>query len=193
MSTIQHALLVSAEMLKRTVPISQSCDDNLIHTIILQAQDKYILPVLGHDLFEKIKSDIADGTLTGVYATLVKTYINKAICQFTYAMLLPNLRIRSVRHSVVQMDNEQGTSVSADDIAPLVSQAMDMGEFYRERLIDYLVDNSSSYPEYSSNTGNELSPTTRNYYSGINMDRNYGKSNILAKAVLSAMGVKDVC
>lgn len=193
MSTIQHALLVSAEMLKRTVPISQSCDDNLIHTIILQAQDKYILPVLGHDLFEKIKSDIAADSLTGVYATLVKTYINKAICQFTYAMLLPNLRIRSVRHSVVQMDNEQGTSVSADDIAPLVSQAMDMGEFYRERLIEYLLDNSSSFPEYSSNTGHELSPTTRNYYSGINMDRNYNDSNLLKKAVLSAMGVKNVC
>ena len=193
MSTIQHALIISTEMLKRTVPISQSCDDNLIHTIILQAQDKYILPVLGHDLFEKIKSEIIAHTLSGDYKTLVTDYITKSLCQFTYAMLLPNLRIRSVRHSVVQMDNEQGASVSADDIAPLISQAMDMGEFYRERLIDYLVDNSSSYPEYSSNTGNELSPTTRNYYSGINMDRNYNDSNLLKKAVLSAMGVKDVC
>ena len=68
-----------------------------------------------------------------------------------------------------------------------------MGEFYRERLIEYLLDNSTSYPEYSSNTGSDMNPTTRNYYSGMNMDANYRDSSLLKKAVLSAMGVKNIC
>ena len=188
---ITHTLLISSDTLKRTTTISQSVDDNLIHPVVLMAQDKYILPVLGTDLFEKLKEDV-EGTPSGDYATLLKDYVQKCLCQFTLALLYPVLRLRASRHSVVQMDNEQGTSASYDEIQPLISSALDMGEFYRERLIDYLQNNSSLFSEYSSNTGADMSPTTRNYYSGINMDSNIA-SDSHVKAILSAMGVKNIC
>tara|TARA_R110001592_G_scaffold267670_1_gene533726 strand:+ start:109 stop:375 length:267 start_codon:yes stop_codon:yes gene_type:complete len=88
------------------------------------------------------------------------------------------------------MNNEQGTSASHDDIQRLIDGATDMAEFYRQRLIDYLQDNTSSFPEYSSNTDG-MSPTTRNYYSGINMDTTIDDRNL--KSLLSAMGVKNIC
>ena len=189
---ITHTLLISSDSLKRTTTISQSVDDNLIHPVILLAQDRYILPVLGTDLFEKLKTEV-EGTPAGNYETLLKEYVQKCLCQFTLATLYPVLRLRAVRHSVVQMDNEQGTSASFYDIEPLISSALDMGEFYRERLIDYLTENSSLFPEYSSNTGADMSPTTRNYYSGINMDTNVNSRSQLAKAVLAAAGFKNIC
>ena len=52
-------LLISAETLKQNTTISQSVDDNLIHPVIMLAQDKYILPVLGTDLFEKLKTEVS--------------------------------------------------------------------------------------------------------------------------------------
>ena len=52
-------------------------------------------------------------------------------------------------------------------------------------------NDTSSFPEYSSNTGSDLQPTTKNYYSGINMDTTIDDRNI--KAILSAIGVKNVC
>tara|TARA_R100000781_G_scaffold11218_1_gene10325 strand:+ start:159 stop:734 length:576 start_codon:yes stop_codon:yes gene_type:complete len=189
---ITHTLLISSDSLKRTTTISASVDDNLIHPVILLAQDRYILPVLGTDLFEKLKTEV-EGTPAGNYETLLKDYVQKCLCQFTLATLYPVLRLRAVRHSVVQMDNEQGTSASFDDIEPLISSALDMGEFYRERLIDYLTENSSLFPEYSSNTGADMSPTARNYYSGINMDTNVNSRSQLAKAVLAAAGFKNIC
>lgn len=185
-----HTLLISADTLKRNTTISQSVDEDLIHPVILIAQDRYILPVLGTDLFEKLKTEIA-GTPSGVYLTLLKDYVQKCLCQFTLATLYPVLRLRAVNHSVVSMNNEQGTSASHDDIQRLIDSATDMAEFYRQRMIDYLQDNTTSFPEYSSNTGSDMSPTTRNYYSGINMDTNI--DDIKLKALLSAMGVKNVC
>ena len=89
------------------------------------------------------------------------------------------------------MNNEQGNSATYEDIQPLIDGATDMAEFYRQRLIEYLQDNTSSFPEYSSNTGSDMSPTTRNYYSGINMDRTINDKRL--KGILSAMGVKNVC
>jgi hypothetical protein len=65
-----------------------------------------------------------------------------------------------------------------------------MGQFYRERMIDYLTNNESLFPEYSSNTGADMSPTTRNYYSGINMDTTINDKKL--KGLLAAMGVKNI-
>ena len=185
-----HTLLISADTLKQNTTISQSVSEDLIHPVILLAQDRYILPVLGTDLFEKLKTEIG-GTPSGVYLTLLKDYVQKCLCQFTLATLYPVLRLRAVNHSVVQMNNEQGNSATCEDIQPLIDSATDMAEFYRQRMIDYLQNNTSSFPEYSSNEGSDMSPTTRNYYSGINMETTI--DDIQLKALLSAMGVKNIC
>ena len=74
---------------------------------------------------------------------------------------------------------EQGDSATYEDIQPLMNRAKDAAEFYRERLIDYLRYNSSSFPEYTSNTGADLDPTTNNYFAGINLDVNVPRSNRL--------------
>ena len=55
----------------------------------------------------------------------------------------------------------------------------DAAEFYRERLIDYIRNNTSSFPEYSTNSGADLDPTVNNYFAGINLDVNVPRSNRL--------------
>jgi hypothetical protein len=190
---VTHTLLISATTLKNNTTISESVDDNLIHPVILLAQDRYILPVLGTDLFEKLKTEV-EGTPAGDYLVLLRDYVSKALCQFTLATLYPHLRLRATKHSVVEMTNEQGASASYDDIQPLIDSSLSMGEFYRERLISYLTDKgTATFPEYGSNNdAGEMSPTTRNYYSGINMDQNLTDSARI-KGLLSAIGVKWVC
>ena len=53
------------------------------------------------------------------------------------------------------------------------------GEYYRERLIDYIRNNTSSYPEYSTNSGADVNPSTANYYAGMNLERPMQKSTKL--------------
>ena len=168
---IQHTLFISATRLKKDTALGGSVDDNLIMPYILLAQDMNILPVLGTDLYEALKTKINGGTLTGDYKTLMESYIQPALVQFSFSQLAPYLRLRFVNNAVVVMGaTEQSSSATYDDIKPLMDTATDAAEFYRQRLIDYLRNNSSSFTEYTSNTGSDLDPTTRNYYSGINLD-----------------------
>ncbi|QDP48257.1 MAG: hypothetical protein Unbinned585contig1001_27 [Prokaryotic dsDNA virus sp.] len=177
---IQHTLYISASRLKKDTALGGSVDDNLIMPYILLAQDMNILPILGTDLDAKLKTEIQADTLSGVYKTLVETYIQPALVQFAFSTLAPYLRLRFSNNSVVVMGaTEQSSSATYDDIKPLMDTATDAAEFYRQRCIDYLRDNTSSFPEYSSNTGSDLDPTTRNYYAGINLDSNVPRSNRL--------------
>ena len=87
------------------------------------------------------------------------------------------------------MNTEQGTAVTHDDLKPLINAALDQGEFYRERLIDYVVD--SNFAEYQSNSDpGELSPTTANYYAGLNLD--VAPTNNRMRAILRKAGVTIV-
>lgn len=177
---IQHTLYISASRLKKDTALGGSVDDNLIMPYILLAQDMQILPILGTDLDTKLKTEIQADTLSGAYKTLVETYIQPALVQFAFSTLAPYLRLRFSNNSVVVMGaTEQSSSATYDDIKPLMDTATDAAEFYRQRCIDYLRDNTSSFPEYSSNTGADLDPTTRNYYAGINLDTNVPRSNRL--------------
>ena len=167
---IQHTLFISTDRIKKDTALGGSVDDNLLLPYILMAQDRYILPVLGTDLNAKLISDIQGSSLSGAYLTLLQTYIQPALVQFAFATVLPFLRLRMVNNSVVTMSSEQGSSVSHEELKPLINASIDQAEFYRERLIDYIRNNTSSLPEYQTNTGADLQPTAQNYYAGLNLD-----------------------
>ena len=191
---IQHTLFISTDRIKTDTALGGSVDDNLLLPYILMAQDRYILPILGTDLNDKLISDIQGSSLAGAYLTLLQTYIQPALVQFAFATVLPFVRLRMVNNSIVTMSSENGTSVTHDELKPLISASMDQGEFYRERLIDYIQNNTGSFSEYSSNTGADLQPTTQNYYAGLNLDINVPVNNQL-KAFAQAAGITivDVC
>ena len=177
---IQHTLYISSTRLKKDTALGGSVDDNLIMPYILLAQDMNILPILGTDLDTKLKAEIQADTVAGVYKTLLETYIQPALVQFAFSTLAPYLRLRFSNNSVVVMGaTEQSSSATYEDIKPLMNTATDAAEFYRQRMIDYLRDNSTSFPEYTSNTGSDLDPTTNNYFTGIQLEPTTPMSNRL--------------
>ena len=188
---IQHTLYISSTRIKKDTALGGSVDDNLIMPYILLAQDMYILPILGTDLDTKLKADIQAGSLAGAYKTLVEDYLQKSLLQFAFAELLPFLRLRMVNNAAVVMGaTDQSSSASYDELRPLMDRAKDAAEFYRQRMIDYLTDKgSAAFPEYASNSdAGELSPTTRNYYAGMNLDVNVPRSSKL-KNYLQGAGI----
>ena len=186
---IQHTLYISSTRLKKDSALGGSVSDDLIMPYILLAQDMNILPILGTDLDAKLKSEIQAGTLAGVYKTLVETYLQPALVQYSFVSLLPYLRLRFVNNAVVVMGaTDQSSSATYDDLKPVMDTATDAAEFYRQRMIDYLRNTSSSFPEYSSNTGADLDPTTSNFFAGIQLEPTAPMSNRL-KSYLQGAGI----
>ena len=190
---IQHTLFISTTRIKKDTALGGSVDDNLLLPYILMAQDRYILPILGTDLYDKLISDIQGSSLAGDYLTLLQTFIQPCLVQFSFSVVLPFLRLRFVNNSVVTMDSEQGSSVSHEDLKPLINASMDQGEFLRERLIDYIQNNTSSFSEYSSNTGSDLQPTTQNYYAGLNLDVAPVSNKVKSFIQGAGITIVDVC
>lgn len=182
-------LYISPTILKRDTALGSTVDDNLLQPYIRIAQDRWILPALGTQLDEKLKADIVAGTVTGVYETLLEEYIQPALVQLAFSEVAYVVRLRFANNTVTVGNSEQGSSASMQDIRKVVEQSNEIGMFYRERMIEYLTFNSGSFPEYTSNTGADLSPSKRNYFQGLNVYPTISTNNQL-KAFANAIGVK---
>ena len=183
-------LYISASKLKRDTALGASVDDNLLTPYINIAQDRWILNALGTDLDHYLKSQIQAGAaFTGAYETLVNDYIQPALVQFAFCEVAYVVRLRFANNSVSVPSSEQGSPASITDIKEVVTRSNEIAMFYRERMIDYIQNNTASLPQYNSNTGSDLSPSQRNYFGGINVYPKITDDNQL-KALAGALGIK---
>ena len=181
-------LFTSPTRVKRDTPLGSAVDEHLLSNYIRLAQDKEILPMLGTRLDLKLKSDIENDTLAGAYLTLMDDYIVPALVQFTFAMFAPALRVRFSNNAVSVTQVESGSSADWRDIKMVVDQAQNMGEFYRERGIEYICNDTGAFPEYQQNSGADLHPKKQLYGGTLNINTNPLRR--LDKVILAAYGIK---
>lgn len=185
---MSQVYFLSAARVKRDTALGTTVDEDLIHPYIQIAQDRHIWTALGSRLYDKLKADIPN-SVVAPYTTLLQEYIQPALTQFVFVEMAYVMRLRFSNNAVTIADSEVGSSASIDDIKLVKEQAESIAMFYRERLVEYLCDNQSLFPEYSANTGSDLSPSTKNYFGGLNLYPTMPFSNRY-KAYLQAIGDK---
>ena len=164
MALTAEILFVNPDYLKRLTNLSGAVDDDRIVPSVIIAQDLQIQQILGTDLYEKIKSEIKAGTITGAYETLLDKYIRKATAWHTMVDLIPNLYVKMDNGSLVIRTSENSVTITEADLHREIERARQNAQFYSYRLSKYLSYNSGSFSEYSTNTEDKLDPTTTSYY-----------------------------
>ena len=148
-----YVLFISESKLKDSSAINLNVSTDLLLPYIRQAQKLYIETALGTELTQKIKDLITAGTIGNIanaaYKTLLDDYIADVLVNFSFF------------HN----------ALSTEEAQHLREEIKNTGEYYRERLIDYIRNNTSSYPEYSTNSGADVNPSRANYYAGMNLER----------------------
>lgn len=166
-------LLASPDYVKQATPMGRSIDDDLLSPCILNAQERHILPSLGTNLYEALIKKIQAGNVTGAYLALLENYVQPCLVQYSFSEVIPHLRTALSHNSATTAAGEQASPASSEDIRGLINRADNLGAFHKERMLDYLQANSTSFAEFTSNTFPNLSPRRRNYTQGLNLDPTY--------------------
>lgn len=184
-------LYTSPQTIKRDTALGTSVDEDLLRPYIRIAQDRWILPALGTKLDEYLKTEInSAGGLTGNDLILVRDYIQPALVQLSFVEVAFVIRLRFSNNSVTVADSEQGVSADFSDIKMVTDRAQQIGLFYRERLLDYLCENTNLFPQYNQNTGSDLYPNRDNYSGGLNIYPN-AIDNRMLQAIAAAIGANS--
>ena len=154
------ALFIKDEDLKRNTILDGNVDTDKFKPYIKIAQEIHIQNYLGTDLYKRLQEGILNSDLTVLETTLINDYIQDALIHWAAVDYLPFAAYTVGNGGVYKHLPENAVQVEKDEVDRLVQAERDFAQYYTQRMIDYLCDNSTLYPEYSSNTDNDINPDT---------------------------------
>jgi len=126
-----------------------------------QAENTYILPLLGEDLFEELKAAVLEGSLSDDQKRLV-TRIQKPLALYAVAEAIPMVNFDydgkslSVTNLAATGENtETTTSLSTERLSELMNACMMNGQNEGRRLKSFLEKNAALYPNYVPSLSSE--------------------------------------
>ena len=174
-----YVLFISEDKLKDSTAINMNVDVEFLLPYVRVSQKIHVETKLGTDLTQKLKDEITAGTLAGAYKTLVDDYIGDMLPHWAFYMCIPFLRFKIENGNIYSKTSENGTALSTEESQHLREEVRNTAEYYTERMIEYVTNNLSSFPEYSTNTGADVSPDRNAYYNGMNLERPNGQGSRL--------------
>ena len=170
-----YVLFISEAKLKDSTAINLNVDPEILLPYVLQAQRIYIEPKLGTTLYEKLESLITAGTIGNVgneaYKTLVDEYIGDCLPSWAFHMCIPYLRFKTENGNIYSKTSETGTALSTEEAQRRMEEVRNNAEYFTERMIKYITNNITLFPEYHTNSGADISPDPNAYYNGMNLER----------------------
>ena len=184
-------LLISENKLKAFTNINKNVDIDAIRAEIGIAQDIQLQPLLGGKFYDHLLAQISltGNTFNADELTLVNEYISPYLIQIAYHEMIPHLHYRTMNRGIVEGDMESARGVDIETMKYLRSIQKQRADFYKMRLLDYLITGrgQNKFPDYLNynqldgmlpdksskyNTPIVLNNTTRYGYSKERIARN---------------------
>ena len=160
---------VSESYLKTTTVIDDNVDMKLLNPTLRLVQEKFILPILGTALYNKLVTEVTAGTLASYYKTLMDDYILPTMSWYIMCESPIPLGYRFMNKGVMRKSSENSQPADVYDIHMNMDKAKDNAEYYALRLYKYLNANTSHFTEYTSpgTASDTVFPNTRIFSSSI--------------------------
>lgn len=172
-----NVLMISEQSFKDFTVASANIDLKNVTQVIKMTQDRYIHPIVGTALYDKILDLIVAGTIgqnaNAVYKTLLDSYLTDTLFNYVLGELPMAMQYKFVNKGVVKRKSENVTEPTFAELQSVSQYYKSYAEWYAERTINYLCANSTFYPEYL-NPGSDVTtiqPVSNQYKVAINLGR----------------------
>ena len=143
-----NILFISVETIKDRSGLHNNVDEKLILPEIKTCQDMYILPALGTSLYERLQDGVNCGNLNCNEKSLLDDYIVDCLINYVLSELPQGLSYQFYNKGLVRKSSDNTELPSMQDMIDIANRYKARAEFYKQRLIKYLKQNQTLYPEY---------------------------------------------
>ena len=133
-----NTLFISVQSIKDRTGLHANVDDKLVLPEIKTAQDMYILPALGSNLYDTLQTHIVGNTLTANEVILLDSYLVDCLVYFVMSELPMGLSYQFYNKGLLRKSGENTENPSMQDLIDVANRYRARAEFYRQRMIKYL-------------------------------------------------------
>ena len=146
------------DLVKSTIIDGNVQADKLMHFVEI-AQEIHVQNYLGTDLYTKLQTMITNDTISGtVYETLLVNHVQPMVIHYAMVDFLPVAAYQIKQGGIFKHVSENAETVDKNEVDYLVEKERTLAEYYTRRFIQFMDFNQSSYPEYTSNTNDDIYP-----------------------------------
>jgi hypothetical protein len=174
-----NVLMISEQSFKDYTIASANIDLKNLTQVIKMTQDRYIHPIVGTALYNKILKLILDNEigLVGniVYKKLLDEYLTDTLFNYVLGELPMAMQYKFVNKGVLKKTSEYSEQPTTAELNSISEYYRGYAEWYAERTINYLCANNIQYPEYL-NPGSDVTtihPVSNQYRVPINLGSGY--------------------
>lgn len=144
------ALFISESYIKENSIIDENVDVKLIRSVIKEAQDIHIHPLIGTGLYNELETQINTGSVTADNTTLINNYIRKALMYWVIVEGLDVFLYRVDNKSLSKRSSDNAQPVGEGELIRMIGRMQVKAEWYSERVSRFLCENSLTYPLYTN-------------------------------------------
>jgi hypothetical protein len=168
---MKNTLFIGATAIKERTAVHSNIDDKSILPEIKTAQDMYILPALGTALYTRLQDGIVANNLTANESALLDDYVTDTLVYYVLSELPVGLSFQFYNKGLVRKTSDNSDQPNMQDLIDVANRYRSRAEFYKQRMIKYLqeVSTSNLFPEYiNPGTGvDTMYPERDGYQSSI--------------------------
>ena len=158
----QYDKFVTASEVISTAFTNQATDTALISDAILEiAELAHIKPELGLDMYEELKTQNHNGTLTTANSDLLTHYLKPALCWFVRFEVMNEIQYNTTSAGLVVNSSDFSTPANVEQFNQMKSDTFRKAQVLLDDMIAYIThdDQLNDYPLYGKD-GDSSMPDT---------------------------------
>lgn len=164
----QSFLIMTSQYLKDVSVIGDNADDKVMTSVIILVQRRYLLPILGTDLFNEIAGQIEADTVTADNQTLLDNYILPLMQWYCLSEATPAIKYRYMNKGVMIKGSDNSTPADLQEIKFLIDRWENNAKVFAEDCTRFLRAHTTTYPLFCANTDcDDIKPNKTNYRTSI--------------------------
>jgi hypothetical protein len=156
-------LFINRTDLIRNSILDGNVDTDRFIQFIKISQQINIQNYLGSELYDKFTLIVGNGDINNApfadYKELLNEYIQPMLIWFAQVDYFPFAAYQVKNGGVFKHTSESAETVSKNEVDYLVEKARTHADWYSRRFIDYMTFNQSKFPEYTTNTNDDIYPS----------------------------------
>jgi len=132
------------------------------------AQEIDVQQIMGTDLYNGLSAAMPniDDAANARWKTILDDYIVPMLIWYAQSNYYPFAAYQVKQGGVFKHTSENSISVDKNEVDFLVEKARTNAEWYSRRFIDFMSFNQATYPEYTSNSNDDIYPSYDSTFNG---------------------------
>tara|TARA_R110000803_G_scaffold50991_5_gene105643 strand:+ start:163 stop:672 length:510 start_codon:yes stop_codon:yes gene_type:complete len=155
-------LFINRTDLVRNSILDGNVDTDKFIFFIKTAQEIHIQNYLSTKMYDALTAAIVAGIdlpANARWKTLLDDYVVPMLIWFTQVDYIPFASYQIRNGGMFKHRSENAETVSKEEVDYLVEKARTNAEWYSRRFIDFMSFNQTTYPEYTSNSNDDIYPS----------------------------------